>query len=170
MSRSMRVWTMGRLLAALCTAGMASVLVVGAGTALADPDDQQPGDPGAPGAVAAPGDSPAPQAPPPVADPLAVPPPSDPGLPPLATPAAVGPVAGQDSTPFTGAPPFHPPTFNPTNGSMVGVGKPIIINFAVPIADQAMAERAIHISSIPPVPGKFYWMSPTQVRWRPTPW
>ncbi len=167
MSRSMRVWTMGRLLAALCTAGMASMLVVGAGTALADPEDQQPGDPGVPGAVAAPGDSPAPQAPPPVADPLAVPPPSDPGLPPLAIPAAVGPVAGQDSTPFTGAPPFHPPTFNPTNGSMVGVGKPIIINFAVPIADQAMAERAIHISSIPPVPGKFYWMSATQVRWRP---
>ena len=30
-----------------------------------------------------------------------------------------------------------------------------------------MAERAIHISSVPPVPGKFYWMSPTQLRWRP---
>ena len=50
---------------------------------------------------------------------------------------------------------------------MVGVAKPIIINFQVPIADQPMAERAIHVSSIPPVPGKFYWMSPTQVRWRP---
>jgi lipoprotein-anchoring transpeptidase ErfK/SrfK len=85
----------------------------------------------------------------------------------LTPPAAAGPAAGQDPTPFTGAPPFHPPTFNPTNGSMVGVAKPIIINFPVTIADQAMAERAIHISSIPPVPGKFYWMSPTQVRWRP---
>lgn len=50
---------------------------------------------------------------------------------------------------------------------MVGVAKPIVINFAVPIADRAMAESAIHISSIPPVPGKFYWMSPTQARWRP---
>ncbi len=30
-----------------------------------------------------------------------------------------------------------------------------------------MAEDAIHISSNPPVPGKFYWMSDTQVRWRP---
>ena len=47
------------------------------------------------------------------------------------------------------------------------MAKPIIINFQVPIADQPMAERAIHVSSIPPVPGKFYWMSPTQVRWRP---
>jgi lipoprotein-anchoring transpeptidase ErfK/SrfK len=138
------------------------VLVLSAGTATADPD-QPPGDPD----VAAPADPPAPPAPPawlalpPPADPLAPPPPADP----LAIP--VGPAAGQDPTPFTGAPPFHPPTFNPTNGSMVGVAKPIIINFPVTIADQAMAERAIHISSIPPVPGKFYWMSPTQVRWRP---
>lgn len=30
-----------------------------------------------------------------------------------------------------------------------------------------MAEQAIHISSNPPVPGKFYWMSDSQVRWRP---
>jgi len=126
------------------------VLVLSAGTATADPD-QPPGDPD----IAAPADPPAP----PVL--LALPPPADP----LAIP--VGPAAGQDPTPFTGAPPFHPPTFNPTNGSMVGVAKPIIINFPVTIADQAMAERAIHISSIPPVPGKFYWMSPTQVRWRP---
>jgi lipoprotein-anchoring transpeptidase ErfK/SrfK len=131
------------------------VLALTAGTATADPD-QPPGDPD----VAAPADPPAPPAPPAW---LALPPPADP----LASPAAVGPVAGQDPTPFTGAPPFHPPTFNPTNGSMVGVAKPIIIDFPVTIADQAMAERAIHISSIPPVPGKFYWMSPTQVRWRP---
>ena len=36
-----------------------------------------------------------------------------------------------------------------------------------PIADRAMAEQAIHISSVPPVPGRFYWTSDTQVRWRP---
>ena len=50
---------------------------------------------------------------------------------------------------------------------MVGVAKPIIINFQRPIADKAMAEQAIHISSSPPVSGKFYWMTPSQVRWRP---
>lgn len=107
---------------------------------------------------------------PPAPDPLA-PPPPDPLAPPppdpLAVPVAAGPVAGQDPTPFVGPPPFRPPTFNPVDGAMVGVAKPIVINFAVPIADRAMAESAIHISSIPPVPGKFYWMSPTQVRWRP---
>jgi lipoprotein-anchoring transpeptidase ErfK/SrfK len=153
-------------------------LVLSAGTAAADPD-QPPGDPN----VAVPADVPAPPPPPglppwlmppPPADPLAPPPPADPLAPPPPAPLAIpgagapaGPAAGQDSTPFTGAPPFHPPTFNPLNGSMVGVAKPIMINFPVPIADQPMAERAVHISSIPPVPGKFYWMSPTQLRWRP---
>ncbi|HEU4363350.1 MAG TPA: L,D-transpeptidase [Mycobacterium sp.] len=116
-----------------------------------------------------------PLAPPPPADPLAFPPPPPPD--PLAPPpppgdpaaaaAATGPVAGQNPEPFVGQPPFVPPSFNPVNGSMVGVAKPIIINFQRPIADQAMAEQAIHISSVPPVPGKFYWMTPSQVRWRP---
>jgi lipoprotein-anchoring transpeptidase ErfK/SrfK len=50
---------------------------------------------------------------------------------------------------------------------MVGVAKPIIINFQRPIADRPMAEQAVHISSNPPVPGKFYWMNDTQLRWRP---
>ena len=153
-------WTRGSFFAAFL---LSWVLVLTAGTAAADPD-QPPGDPN----VAAPPDPLAPLAPPPW---LMPPPPADPLAPPppaaVAIPAATGPVAGQDPTPFTGAPVFRPPTFNPLNGSMVGVAKPIIINFQVPIADQPMAERAIHISSIPPVPGKFYWMSPTQVRWRP---
>lgn len=92
-------------------------------------------------------------------------PPGDPAGPVPA--AATGPVAGQNPEPFVGAPPFLPPSFNPVNGALVGVAKPIIINFQRPIADQAMAEQAIHISSEPPVPGKFYWMTPSQVRWRP---
>ncbi len=168
MSRWTRGWTRGRLFAALNAAGVVAALVLGTGPALADPG-QAPGDPG----VVAPADPPAPGplALPPGPDPLALPPPdpiAPPPFDPLALPAALGPApAGQDPTPFFGAPPFRPPSFNPIDGSMVGVAKPIIINFAVPIADQPMAEGAIHISSIPPVPGKFYWMSPTQVRWRP---
>ena len=150
-------------MAALNAFGVAAVLMMGAGPALADPDEA----PGDPGPVVAPADPPAPEPIalpplPPLADPFGVPP-GDPA----AVPVASGPVAGQDPTPFTGEPPFRPPTFNPVNGAMVGVAKPIIINFQVPIADQAMAERAVHISSIPPVPGKFYWMTPSQLRWRP---
>ncbi|MDA3661227.1 Ig-like domain-containing protein [Mycobacterium xenopi] len=169
MSRSTR----GTLLAVLGTAGLAAVLALGPGPALADPD-QPPGDP----TVADPGPGDAPPPPPPVVpaapaagDPVAAPPPADPAAPPSApiasAAAPAGPVAGQDPTPFVGEPPFLPPSFNPANGATVGVAKPITINFQRPIADQAMAEKAIHISSEPPVPGKFYWMSPTQVRWRP---
>jgi lipoprotein-anchoring transpeptidase ErfK/SrfK len=59
------------------------------------------------------------------------------------------------------------PVINPSDGSTVGVAMPIIIKFNAPVTDQAAAEQAIHISSDPPVPGKFYWMNEAQVRWRP---
>jgi lipoprotein-anchoring transpeptidase ErfK/SrfK len=169
-------WTKGPLAAAWAAVGVTAVLTLGSGSALADPEPPPP----APGldvpAPPPPGD---PVAPPPPADPLGgppapnafapPPPPADPFAPPPAVPASVptGPVAGQNPEPFTGPPPFVPPTFNPVSGSTVGVGEPIIINFARPIADQPMAERAIHVSSNPPVSGKFYWLTPSQVRWRP---
>ncbi|HET9874900.1 MAG TPA: L,D-transpeptidase [Mycobacterium sp.] len=115
--------------------------------------------------------------PPPPADPMAFPPPPPPEPlpvpPPPGAPApppgvtSTGAAAGQNPQPFTGTPPFRPPTFNPLNGSMVGVGKPIMINFPGPVEDAGLAEQAVHISSVPPVPGKFYWMTPTQLRWRP---
>ncbi|WP_116372670.1 L,D-transpeptidase [Mycobacterium sp. MFM001] len=164
-------WTRGTLVAALSTAGLTAVLTLGTGSALADPDQPPPpGDPGV--AEPAPADPLAPPPPadpfaPPPADPLAGPPPAAPAAPATQPAAAAGPVAGQNPEPFTGQPPFLPPTFTPVSGSMVGVAQPIIINFQRPIADKPMAEQAIHISSTPPVPGKFYWMTPTQVRWRP---
>jgi lipoprotein-anchoring transpeptidase ErfK/SrfK len=159
-------WTKGPLAAACSTIGVAAVLTLGSGLALADPEPPPP-----PGIDA--------PAPPPPGDPVALqpapnplappPPPGDPLAPPPATPASVptGPAVGQNPEPFTGSPPFVPPTFNPVSGSTVGVGEPIIINFARPIADQPMAEQAIHVSSTPPVSGKFYWLTPSQVRWRP---
>ncbi|HET7667409.1 MAG TPA: L,D-transpeptidase, partial [Mycobacterium sp.] len=75
--------------------------------------------------------------------------------------------AGQDPTPFTGTAPFGPPSLVPANGATVGVGQPIIINFPGLVDDSGAAESAVHVSSVPPVPGKFYWMTPTQLRWRP---
>ncbi|MGA3253797.1 MAG: L,D-transpeptidase [Mycobacterium sp.] len=154
-------WTRGSLLAVRNTATLATgvasalalALVLGTGTALADPDQTPPD----PGAVAAP---PAPPAPPPL--PWL---PTIPGLP--AIPAAAGTADGQNPTPFTGVAPFGPPKFNPANGSTVGVGQPIIINFPGRLDDAGAAESAVHVSSVPPVPGKFYWMTPTQLRWRP---
>ena len=63
--------------------------------------------------------------------------------------------------------PFGPPRFAPANGATVGVAQPIIINFPGLVDDAGATESAIHVSSVPPVPGKFYWKTPTQLRWRP---
>jgi lipoprotein-anchoring transpeptidase ErfK/SrfK len=177
--------TVRPFVAALSAAGMTAAMTFACGSALADPE---PAPPPPPPGLDAPPPPVDPAAAPPPADPLAAPPvpgvpaapplPGVPGAPPVAgdplaapgvTPsgAAPGPVVGQNPAPFTGAPPFVPPTFNPVNGSTVGVGEPIIINFARPIADKPMAEQAIHVSSTPPVSGKFYWLTPSQVRWRP---
>src|SRR5690242_11155790 len=172
----MRTRMRGRLVTAMIAAGLVGGLVLGNPSALADPDVPPPPAPVDP--AAAPVPPPDPFAPPP-ADPLAAPPPAAPALPPpapfnpfgppAAQPTAIpeGTPAGQNPTPYVGQPVFAPPTFNPVNGSKVGAAKPIYINFARPIANRAMAEQAIHISSVPPVPGRFYWTSDTQVRWRP---
>ncbi len=152
MSRWTRAWTRRGLFASVSSAGFAALLVFGTGTALADPDPT----PGDPGTVAAPqngGDQPAP---------AAVPAPD-----PLAIPTFAGPADGQNPTPFTGVAPFGPPTFVPANGATVGVAQPIIINFPARVDDAGAAINAVHVSSVPPVPGKFYWMTPTQLRWRP---
>src|SRR5215217_7836637 len=173
----MRQRTRGKLITAIIAAGMVGGLVLGNASALADPElPPPPPAPIDPAAADAP-PPPDPFAPPPPADPLAPPPPADPfAFPPPADPLAPaaahtvipqGTPAGQNPTPYTGQPVFAPPSFNPSNGSMVGVAKPIYINFTRPIADKALAEQAIHISSVPPVPGRFYWTSDTQVRWRP---
>jgi lipoprotein-anchoring transpeptidase ErfK/SrfK len=171
----MRMRTRGRLVTAIFAAGLVGGMALGNPSALADPELPPP-----PPAPIDPAAAPAP----PPADPLAVPP-ADPAAPPpfslpgqpnpfapadpLAAPGVIpqGTPAGQNPTPYTGPPVFAPPTFNPTNGSKVGAAKPIYINFARPIADRVMAEQAIHISSIPPVPGRFYWTNDSQVRWRP---
>ncbi len=169
----MRTRMRGRLVTAIFAAGLVGGLALGSPSALADPDVPPPPAPIDPAAAPVPAADPF--APPPV-DPAAPPAPPPfvlPGTPP-ADPAAAQPAvipegtpAGQNPTPYTGQPVFAPPTFNPTNGSKAGAAKPIYINFARPIADRALAEQAIHISSVPPVPGRFYWTSDTQVRWRP---
>ena len=177
----MRRRTRGKLVTAIFAVGLVGGLALGNPIALADPEVPVP--PPAPiDPAAAPVPPPDPFAPPPPADPLAVPPVDPaapppfvlPGFPPPADPLAAQPTvipegtpAGQNPTPYVGQPVFAPPTFNPTNGSKAGAAKPIYINFARPIADRGLAEQAIHISSVPPVPGRFYWTSDSQVRWRP---
>lgn len=159
---------MKRLVTAIFAAGLVGGLAINSPSAWADPEVNP--DPAA--IDAAPVAQPVPPPPfqlppmpwdaPPPADPLAAPPAA-----PQPTVIPEGTPAGQDPTAYTGAPVFSPPTFNPTNGSKVGAAKPIYINFARPIADRALAQSAVHVSSVPPVAGRFYWASDTQLRWRP---
>jgi lipoprotein-anchoring transpeptidase ErfK/SrfK len=162
---------MRKLVTAIFAAGLTGSTVLSAPSALAQPAPPPP--PPAPivPAAAAPPPAPNPFAPPAPANPFA---PVNPFAPPAASPLAgtpqpipEGTPAGQNPTPYVGQPVFAPPTFNPVNGSIAGAAKPIYINFQRPIANRQMAEDAIHISSNPPVPGRFYWTSDTQVRWRP---
>ncbi|HTM85872.1 MAG TPA: L,D-transpeptidase [Mycobacterium sp.] len=152
-----------RLITAFFAAGLVGGLALSS-PALADPVPPPP--PPAPAPPAPPELPGLPGLPGPVmADPAAPPTPvNNYGAP--AVPMS-GVPAGQNPTPFTGEAPFLPPSFNPVNGSMVGVAKPIYIEFQRPIADRQMAEDAIRITSNPPVPGRFYWVTDTQLRWRP---
>jgi lipoprotein-anchoring transpeptidase ErfK/SrfK len=93
--------------------------------------------------------------------------PDDQVPPPIPFAIPFGTPVGQDPTPFVGSPPFALSSISPSDGATVGIAKPVVINFSDPVTDRAMAEQAIHISSDPPVPGQFYWMNDSQVRWRP---
>jgi len=88
-------------------------------------------------------------------------------IPALADPPPDDPGAGQNPGPPPPPPGPPPPRIFPANGATVGVAQPIIINFPGLVDDAGAAENAVHITSNPPVDGKFYWMKPTQLRWRP---
>ena len=59
------------------------------------------------------------------------------------------------------------PYLSPGDGSVVGVGQPIAVRFDESIPDRAAAEKAITVVTDPPVEGAFYWLSNSEVRWRP---
>ncbi|MGI9125034.1 MAG: L,D-transpeptidase [Mycobacterium sp.] len=192
-TRSLVMRVKGAFAAALCVVGFASV-GLGSGPALADPEPPPPPPPPVldvpppppmepapvvlppppppdPGDLLPPGAVPPPPAPAPAPAPLGAPAPAPaPAAAPL--PSTMGStntstVKGQNNSAYVGDPVFAPPRFNPVNGALVGVAKPIIIDFQRPIANRPLAEQAIHISSNPPVPGAYYWTTDTQVRWRP---
>ncbi|MET9200870.1 Ig-like domain-containing protein [Gordonia sp. NPDC003585] len=50
---------------------------------------------------------------------------------------------------------------------VVGIGQPVSVKFDEPIPDRMAAQRAIKVTANPPVDGAFYWISDTEVRWRP---
>ncbi len=59
------------------------------------------------------------------------------------------------------------PYVMPGDGSVVGIGQPVAVQFDENIPDRKAAEAAIEIVTVPPVEGAFYWLSNREVRWRP---
>lgn len=53
------------------------------------------------------------------------------------------------------------------DGEVVGIGQPVAVKFDEPIPNRKKAQSLIHIKTEPKVEGAFYWISPTEVRWRP---
>ncbi len=59
------------------------------------------------------------------------------------------------------------PYLLPGDGETVGVGQPIAVRFDENIPNRLAAERAIKVTTNPPVEGAFYWLNNREVRWRP---
>lgn len=73
---------------------------------------------------------------------------------------------------FTTSRPDSPLTLDlvaPTDGSVAGVGQPVVVAFTRPIADadRATVEQALSVSADPPQEGHWSWLSAYRVDYRP---
>ncbi|HYY11495.1 MAG TPA: Ig-like domain-containing protein [Kineosporiaceae bacterium] len=80
--------------------------------------------------------------------------------------------SGQTSTTTSTFKTLTPQAFNrvtlvPGDDWTVGVGMPVVVNFASPVANRKAAEKALTVASTPSVDGAWRWMSSTEVQWRP---
>ncbi|MGA5701125.1 L,D-transpeptidase [Peterkaempfera bronchialis] len=57
--------------------------------------------------------------------------------------------------------------FTPEDGSTVGVGMPVSLRFTRSITDRAAVERAVRVSSDPPVPVRLHWFGDRRLDFRP---
>lgn len=55
----------------------------------------------------------------------------------------------------------------PSPNETVGVGQPVAVKFDEPIPNKKAAQQAIKVTTDPPTEGAFYWISESEVRWRP---
>jgi lipoprotein-anchoring transpeptidase ErfK/SrfK len=55
----------------------------------------------------------------------------------------------------------------PADGSIAGVGEPIVLSFPDAVADRAAIEQAMTVVSTPPQTGHWSWLSQTRVDYRP---
>ncbi len=59
------------------------------------------------------------------------------------------------------------PFMLPGENEVVGIGQPVAVQFDENIPDRRAAQNAIHVTTVPPVEGAFYWVNAREVRWRP---
>jgi len=59
------------------------------------------------------------------------------------------------------------PSLIPAPDSDVGVGQPVVVRFDTAVTDRAAAEKALAVTVNPPQPGSWFWMSNTEVHYRP---
>ena len=80
----------------------------------------------------------------------------------------LGGIASQQMTFQTHSPEnLTMPYVLPNDGEVVGVGQPVAIRFDENITNRLAAQKAIKVTTNPPVEGAFYWLNNREVRWRP---
>lgn len=79
---------------------------------------------------------------------------------------AVGPA---DAGMAAASQPYRPTIASilPARGDVVGVAHPVVVTFSAPVADRAAAERAIDITSTPPMAGTYEWPESNVALWVP---
>lgn len=55
----------------------------------------------------------------------------------------------------------------PVRGAVVGVAHPVVVTFGGPVANREAVERAVEVTSEPPMTGRFEWLDSNVVQWVP---
>jgi lipoprotein-anchoring transpeptidase ErfK/SrfK len=56
---------------------------------------------------------------------------------------------------------------SPLDGSVVGVAQPLVVGFNHPVRDRAAVQKALTVTTVPPVQGAWYWIDDDHVHYRP---
>jgi lipoprotein-anchoring transpeptidase ErfK/SrfK len=85
------------------------------------------------------------------------------------TPDLAAPAEHVDLTVATVAPArqAYPSFVPPPSSGAVGVGQPLVVRFDHAVHDRAAAEAALHVTTKPAQAGAWYWLSDTEVHYRP---
>ncbi len=59
------------------------------------------------------------------------------------------------------------PSIAPLEGQTVGVGMPVVLRFDLPVQKKKAFEKHLSVKTAPAQKGSWYWISDTEVHWRP---